>query len=81
MKPHSNNAPIQWYQVTYMGSLCVGGEQRTIRVNTSMEMVAIDNLKPSMDYNFTVTAFNEVGASPPSDQLSIRTLGEGRLKD
>ena len=77
VEPHDNNAPITGYQVAYMEPEFVSGGRRRV-VNTSVvEMATITGLFPGVDYMFMVIAFNEIGASAPSDPLAVRTLDEG----
>jgi len=77
VEPHDNNAPITSYEVIYMEPAFVTGE-RNVVVNAIMEMVTISNLYPGVNYTFTVRALNEIGNSPTSDPLTVRTLEEGK---
>jgi len=52
--------------------------ERNVVVNAIMEMVTISNLYPGVNYTFTVRALNEIGNSPTSDPLTVRTLEEGK---
>ena len=76
VEPHDNNAPILGYLVRYMEPDFVGGDLAR-EVNTSVEMATITDLSPGVDYEFTVTAYNQIGSSSPSDTLTVRTLDEG----
>ena len=64
------------YLVTYVGPefAMEGGE---MMVNGTEEMVTITELLAGVNYTFTVIAFNEIGASAPSEPLTVRTLEEG----
>lgn len=77
MEPHHNNAPVLGYEVSYLTPLFLGVDQITI--NTTFEMVNISNLHPGVVYNFTIVAFNEIGASRPSHVAMFATLDEGRI--
>ena len=50
-------------------------------VNVSDETANVTELFPGVTYNFTVTAFNEVGNSSASVVYPFRTLDEGKHKD
>ena len=79
VEPHDNNAPIQGYLVMYMEPEFVTGEQeREANISEPVEMVNITGLAPGVDYTFTVTAYNGIGESAPSDPLTVRTLDEGK---
>ena len=77
VEPHDNNVPIQGYEVTYMEPSFVG-ENLVREVNTTTEMATITDLFPGVNYTFTVTAYNEIGLSVPSNPLTVRTLDEGK---
>ena len=77
VEPHDNNAPIIEYWVMYTEPEFVAGERGRV-VNTSTEMATISGLFPGVNYTFTITALNEIGASLPSDPLTVRTLNEGK---
>ena len=47
-------------------------------VNTNITIANITELYPGVTYNFTVTAFNEVGNSSLSAVFPSRTLEEGK---
>ena len=47
-------------------------------MNTTVTMANITELYPGVTYNFTVTAFNEVGNSSFSAVFPSRTLEEGK---
>ena len=72
--PH---APIQLYKVMYMEPSFMEGNLIKV-VSTSVEMATITTLFPGVNYTFTVTAYNEIGPSVPSDPLTVRTLDEGK---
>ena len=79
VEPHDNNAPITGYQVMYMLPEFVV-EEREVVVNTSVEIATISELFPGVNYTFTVTAFNEIDQSTPSDPVTVRTLDEGKTQ-
>ena len=76
-EPHENNAPIQSYEVTYMKPSFLGGNLMRV-VNATIEMATITDLFPGVNYTFTVTAYNEIGPSVPSNPLTVKTLDEGK---
>ena len=76
VEPHHNNAPVLGYQVTFHTPLFLRGDW--ILINTTVEMTIISGLHPGVVYNFTIVAFNEIGASRPSQVAMIATLDEGR---
>ena len=76
VEPHDNNAPVTGYLVTYMEPEFVGGDLERV-VNASAEMATITDLSPGVDYEFTITAYNEIGSSRPSNPRTVRTLDEG----
>ena len=79
VEPHDNNAPIQGYLVMYMEPEFVTGErEREVNISEPVEMANITVLAPGVNYTFTVTAYNEIGESVPSDPLTVRTLEEGK---
>ena len=47
-------------------------------VNATIEMATITDLFPGVNYTFTVTAYNEIGPSVPSNPLTVKTLDEGK---
>ena len=55
----------------------LNGTQRT--VSSSDEQELIDNLHPGVTYNFTVTAFNEIGFGSESGALLLLTFEEGTV--
>ena len=46
-------------------------------VNVSDETANVTDLFPGVTYNFTVTAFNDIGNSTESESTPVRTLDEG----
>ena len=78
VEPHDSNAPIQGYLVMYMEPEFVTGErEREVNISEPVEMADITGLAPGVNYTFTVTAYNGIGESVPSDPLTVRTLDEG----
>ena len=75
VEPHDNNAPILGYYVSYNQPVFTGKEM--VIVNTIGTMANITELYPGVVYNFTVTAFNEVGNSS-STAIPFRTLEESK---
>ena len=76
VEPHDNNAPILGYYVSYNQPVFAGKEM--VIVNTIGTMANITELYPGVVYNFTVTAFNEVGNSSLSIAIPFRTLEESK---
>ncbi len=77
VEPHDNNAPIMGYLVMYVEPEFVAGErEEVVNISGSEEMATISGLFPGVNYTFTVTAYNEIGDSAPSDLLTVRTLAE-----
>jgi hypothetical protein len=76
VEPHDNNAPILGYYVSYNQPDFATGEMMI--VNTIGTMANITELYPGVTYNFTITAFNEVGNSSSSTVISFRTLEESK---
>ena len=74
-EPHDSNAPILGYRVRYREPLFQGGRQ--VELMSSETSLLVGNLLPGITYNFTVVAFNMIGASPPSDLTPVRTQDEG----
>ena len=72
-EPHNNNTPIAGYRVTYKRPAFNGISDGVQVVNSTVEMADITGLHPSVTYNFTVVAFNEIGDSAPSDIVSVST--------
>ena len=75
VEPHDNNAPIVGYRVSYTRPPFLDGLEVT--VNSSVERVNITGLHPGFPYTFSVVAFNEIGDSPPSDDLMVTTNETG----
>ena len=69
IKPHNNYAPIIGYYIMYTRA----GFQTNV-VNTSIESINLTGLISGRVYTINVTAFNEIGASNPSDALIVQTL-------
>ena len=63
------------HRVRFSNPMFLNGTHRT--VNSSDEQEVIGNLNPSVTYNFTVEAFNNIGFSSVSEPLSITTAEEG----
>lgn len=82
MEPHHNNAPVTGYRVMFTrpdfltGSGSGSGDGMMV-VNSPEEAVVITGLHPGEEYVFTVVAFNDIGDSQPSSELTARTLEEG----
>ena len=49
-------------------------------LNVSEERVNVTELFPGVTYNFTVTAYNDIGNSSESENTPVRTLDEGMYK-
>lgn len=75
VEPHDNNAPITRYLVMY--AQAAEGEQ-VRSVSSTTVMAIITDLFSDTEYNFTVSAYNEIGDSDPSDSLTVRTLEKGK---
>ena len=77
VEPHDSNAPILGYRVMYIEPGFQGSS--TVILSTTNVFVEVTGLLPGITYSFTVVAFNEIGDSPPSDIILIRTLDEGTV--
>jgi len=77
VEPHDNNAPIMGYRVMYRNPEFVDPNRELQVINTTIEMAIITGLHPGVTYNFTIVAFNDIGASTPSITAPITTLDEG----
>ena len=51
--------------------------ERERAMSSTENLATITNLYPGVNYTFTVTAYNELGPSIPSEPLRVRTLEEG----
>lgn len=75
MAPHDNNAEIQGYFVSYrQPAFAEGG---IMIENVIQERVNVTNLFPGVTYNFSVTAYNNIGNSTKSETTPLRTMDEG----
>ncbi len=74
-EPLINNAPIQYYEITYTNPPFV--DDTTTVINTTNTTLVIDHLFPGIEYAFAVVAVNEIGRSRASNGRLVRTLEEG----
>ncbi len=75
IEPHDNNAPIEGYFVSYTQPTFAGGKAI---VNSTVDIViTLNELFPGVTYNFTVTAYNVIGNSIPSEVIQVNTVEEG----
>lgn len=78
--PHENNAPILGYYLFYYNpSFIDGGSQVMVLIDDAVEEFMIEDLHPAVSYEFTLTAFNEIGNSVASDPLVNETLEDGKI--
>jgi hypothetical protein len=77
IEPHDNNAPIEGYFVFYTQPTFAGGE--TIINSTVDIVITLNELFPGVTYNFTVTAYNVIGNSTPSEVIHVNTTEEGNI--
>ena len=71
VEPHDNNAPINDYIITIDS---VGTSSTIVRANASVEAFNVTDLRPFVDYTFTVAAENDEGVGLASTPVFQRTL-------
>ena len=71
VEPHDNNAPINDYIITIDS---VGTSSTIVRANARVEAFNVTDLRPFVDYTFTVAAENDEGVGLVSSPMFQRTL-------
>ena len=71
-----HETPVSGYIISYRSHSDTSMEE--VKVSGRRSSHALENLRCGTKYQLTVTAFNKIGRSDPSQVLSVSTTGDGK---